>query len=149
MKLDATEVSLLDERNMKMKITLFALAAAAAVITAGCVSTVSDTHAFATTWSQDSVTGRYNRTVDQVYQAALYVVGQNGVVLTEYIPHDATNNVRSVQGRVNDKKVWLRVSDVDSRTSQIDVEARSSWGVSDIDLAHELEKEVALKLATQ
>ena len=40
-----------------MKITLFALVAGAAVITAGCVHTVSDTNALATTWSQDSVSG--------------------------------------------------------------------------------------------
>jgi Protein of unknown function (DUF3568) len=130
-----------------MKITLFALIASAAVITAGCVHTVSDTSTFATTWSQDSVAGRYERTVDQVYQASIAVVSRNGVVLTEYIPHDTTNSVRSVQGRVNDKKVWVRVTSVDPTITQVDVQARSSWGVSDVDLAHELEKEIALQLA--
>jgi hypothetical protein len=132
-----------------MKKTLFALLAAATLIATGCVSTVSNTNAFATTWSQDSVAGRYARTVDQVYQAAVTVVQQNGVVLTEYIPHDTTNSVRSLEGRVNDRKVWVRVSQVDSRTSQVDVQARSKWGVSDIDLVHELEKEIALQLAKQ
>lgn len=132
-----------------MKKTLFALLAAATLIATGCVSTVSNTNAFATTWSQDSVAGRYARTVDQVYQAAVAVIQQNGVVLTEYIPHDTTNSVRSLEGRVNDRKVWVRVSQVDSRTSQVDVQARSKWGVSDIDLVHELEKEIALQLAKQ
>ena len=132
-----------------MKITLFALLAAASIIATGCVSTVSDTNTFATTWSQDSVAGRYARTVDQVYQASIFVVQQNGVILTEYIPHDTTNSVRSLEGRVNDRKVWIRVSEVDPRTSQVDVQARSKWGVSDIDLVHELEKEIALQLAKQ
>src|ERR1700744_4572014 len=85
--------------NRNMKITLFALVAGAAVLAAGCVNTVSDTHSFATTWSQDSVTGRYNRTVDQVYQASVQVIKNNGVVSMEYIPN-TTNNVRSVAGRV-------------------------------------------------
>ena len=130
-----------------MKKSLFALFAGAALIATGCVSTVSDTSTFATTWSQDSVAGRYARSVDQVYQASMSVMQQNGVMLKEYIPHDTTNNVRSIEGRVNDKKVWIRVSEVDPKTTQVDVQARSKWGVSDIDLVHELEKEIALQLA--
>jgi len=130
-----------------MKKSLFALFAGAALITAGCVSTVSDTNTLATTWSQDSVAGRYARSVEQVYQASMSVMQQNGVMLKEYIPHDTTNNVRSIEGRVNDKKVWIRVTEVDPKTTQVDVQARSKWGVSDIDLVHELEKEIALQLA--
>ena len=91
--------------------------------------------------------GRYNRTVDQVYQAAVIVIQKNGVLLTEYIPHDNTNNIRSLLGRVNDDKVWVRVSSVDQRTSQVEVQARSKWGVSDIAAVHELEKEIALELS--
>jgi len=49
---------------------------------------------------------------------------------------------------VNDTKVWMRVSSVDARTSQIDVQARSKWGSADVDLSHELEKEVALELSS-
>jgi hypothetical protein len=56
--------------------------------------------------------------------------------------------VRSLEGRVNDKKVWIRVEAVDPRTSQVDVQARSKWGTTDVDLVHELEKEIALQLAT-
>ena len=123
-----------------------ALAGAAALAT-GCVHTVSDTHSFASTWGQDDVSGRYNRSVDQVYQAAVGVISTDGALVTEYIPHDNTNSVRSLEGRVNDCKVWMRVSSVDAGLSQIDVESRTKWGVSDVDLSHQLEKEVALKLA--
>ena len=130
-----------------MKLNIFAVLAGAALVATGCVRTVSDTHSFATTWSQDSVAGRYNRTVDQVYQAAVAVIQVNGKLLTEYIPHDNTNAVRSLEGRVNQHTVWIRVEGVDSRTTQVDVQARSSWGVSDVDLTHELEKEIALQLA--
>jgi hypothetical protein len=41
------------------------------------------------------------------------------------------------------------VASVDTKTTQVDVEARSKWGMSDIDLIHELEKEIAIRLATQ
>jgi hypothetical protein len=131
-----------------MKKTIYAvLAGGAALVLAGCVDTVSDTHTFATSWNTDSVTGRYNRSLDQVYGAAVQVVNRNGVVLTEYIPHDSTNDVRSLEGRVNDEKVWVRVESLDPRTTQVDVQARSKWGTTDVDLVHELDKEIALQLS--
>ena len=131
-----------------MKKTIYAvLAGGAAIVLAGCVGTVSDTHTFATSWNTDSVTGRYNRSLDQVYNAAVQVVNRNGVVLTEYIPHDSTNDVRSLEGRVNDEKVWVRVESLDPRTTQVDVQARSKWGTTDVDLVHELDKEIALQLS--
>lgn len=130
-----------------MNKTFFVVLAGAALVITGCVKTVTDSNALAITWSKDTVAGRYNRTVEQVYQAATVVIQKNGVLLTEYIPHDNTNNVRSLQGRVNDRKVWVRVASVDQRTSQVDVQARSTWGVSDVELVHQLEKEIALELS--
>ncbi len=132
-----------------MKKFAFALLATAAVVFTGCVKTVSDTNTFATTWGKDSVAGRYNRSLDQVYQASTAVIQSNGVLLQEYIPHDSTNAVRSILGKVNDRKVWVRVSAVDIKTSQVDVQARTKWGTRDLDLVHQLEKEIALKLAGQ
>jgi hypothetical protein len=102
---------------------------------------------FATSWNTDSVSGRYARTPDEVYDASKLVIQHNGVLLTEYIPHDTTNDVRSLEGRVNDSKVWVRVQVIDPKTTQVDVQARSNWGTTDVDLVHELEKEIALQLA--
>jgi len=131
-----------------MNKTIFAVLAGAAVIAAtGCVSTVDDTHTFATTWNTDMVSGRYARPIDEVYNASVAVIQHNGVLLNENIPHDTTNTVRSLYGRVNDKKVWVRVEAVDAQTSQVDVQARSKWGTTDVGLVHELEKEIALQLA--
>jgi hypothetical protein len=130
-----------------MKKLIFAVLGGATLIVAGCVSTVSDTHTFASSWNTDSVSGRYARTEDQVYAASVAVIQRNGVLLTEFIPHDNTNSVRSLEGRVNNSKVWVRVSSVDPKTSQVDVQARSSWGLTDVDLVHEIEKEIALQLS--
>ncbi len=132
---------------MDMKKLIFAVLAGAALVATGCRSTVTDTHTFASTWSKDTITGRYNRTVDQVYHASVTVIQNNGVLTTEYIPHDNTNAVRSLQGKVNQNNVWIRVESVDPKTTQVEVQARGSWGGSDVDLAHELEKEIALQLA--
>jgi hypothetical protein len=133
---------------MKIKNTLLVVLGGAVIVTAaGCVNTESGTKTFATSWSRDYVSGRYQRSPDQVYAAAKQVIMNNGVLLTEYIPHDETNDVRSLQGRVNDRKVWVRVQGVDPQTTEVDVQARTSWGTTDLDLVHELEKEIALQLA--
>lgn len=130
-----------------MKNLFFAVLAGATILATGCVKTVSNTNSFAVSWGKDSVAGRYQRTLDQVYQASLVVIQNNGVLIQEYIPHDNTNAVRSLQGRVNDCKVWVRVEAIDPKTSQVDVEARTKWGTRDLDLVHQLEKEIALQLA--
>ena len=117
------------------------------MVTAGCVSTVTDTHTAAVSFAQDRVEGRYQRPLDQVYQASVQVIQNNGMVITEFIPHDTTNTVRSLRGKANQCDVWLRVEAVDPQVTQVTVEARTKWGGSNIDLAHELEKEIALQLA--
>ena len=129
---------------------MFALLAGVAVVAAtGCVHTVTDSNTFAVSYGKDSVAGRYQRPLNVVYEAAKSVIGSDGVLLTEFIPHDYTNAVLSLQGRVNDCKVWVRVEQVDPRISQVDVQARTTWGRVDLDLVHEIEKEIAIKLATQ
>jgi hypothetical protein len=134
-----------------MKMKFFAVLAGMAIITAGCVSTVSDTHTPAITWSKDNLSQRYERSVDQAYQASVAVINSNGVLLTEYIPHDNTNTVRSLQGKVNEKNVWIRVEVIDPSPTkpitEVTVQVRSTWGVSDVSLASELLTQVALQLA--
>ena len=138
---------ILDCIGGKMKTKIFAAIVGITIVTAGCVSTVTDTHTAAVPLQRDRVEGRYQRPVDQVYQASVQVIQNNGVVITEFIPHDTTNTVRSLRGKANQCDVWLRVEAVDPQVTQVTVEARTKWGGSNIDLAHELEKEIALQLA--
>ena len=140
-------VGVLDWTVFNMKTKIFAACAGLAIIATGCFSTVTDTKKAGMPLVQDQVEGRYPRTVDQVYQASVQVIQHNGVLITEFIPHDTTNTVRSLQGKANQCDVWLRVEAVDPQVTQVTVEARTKWGGSNIDLAHELEKEIALQLA--
>jgi len=118
------------------------------LLVAGCVSTVSGTKTPAMSFGADSYSGRYERTPDQVYQASVTVMNNNGVLITEYIPHDNTNTVRSLYGKVNSRKVWISVMPVDAKTTQVTVQARTTAGFRDQDLVHELEKQIALQLQT-
>lgn len=132
----------------KMKTKIFLAFLSAAIITTGCVGTVSDTKTPALVYNRDQVQGRYQRSVDQVYQAAVQVVQNDGVLVTEYIPHDTTNTVRSLKGKVNQRNVWIRVAAESPQITGVTVQARSGTS-GDVDLAHELEKEIALKLSSQ
>ena len=96
----------------------------------------------------DSVDGRYQRPLDEVYAAAIQVVNNNGVLVTEYIPHDTTNTVRALEAKVDKEQVYIRVEAVDPQITQVTVQARTSVG-GDVDEAHQLEKEIALQLARQ
>jgi hypothetical protein len=132
---------------MKMKIFAGFAGIGLALATAGCVDTVSDTQASGF-HLPDKVQSRYERSVDQVYSAAVQVINNNGVMLTEYIPHDTTNTVRSVMGKVNQEKVWIRVEAVDPQITQVTVQVRTSVS-GDTQEAQELDKEIALQLARQ
>jgi Protein of unknown function (DUF3568) len=132
---------------MKMKIFAAFAVIGTALFTAGCVSTVSGTHAsgFPT---KDAVVGRYQRSLDEVYNASIQVINNNGVLITEYIPHDTTNMVRSLEAKVDKEQVFIRVEAVDPQITQVTVQARTTMS-GDVEEAHELEKEIALQLARQ
>lgn len=131
-----------------MKKMILAVLAGAAVVAAGCVNTVSDTSAFAMSPSRDSLANRYNRPWDQAYKAALTVVQRDGVLVREYVPHEYTNTVRQLEARVNDRRVFIKVEQIDPKISQVDVEARTKYGGTDLDLVHTLSTEIAVELAT-
>ncbi len=133
-----------------MKKIIFAALAGAALLTGGCVKTVSDTHAPAVWFGKDRVPARYERSIDQVYRAAFTVISNNGVVIQEYIPHDTSNNVRSLQGKVDQCNVWVRVaSEDDPKITSVVVEARTKWGSSNVELASQLQTQIALQLQAQ
>ena len=128
-----------------MKTTMFAILLGL-VVAAGCVSTVDERKTAGVPFIKDRFEGRYERTVDQVAQAAKQVVSNNGVLINESTLYDQTNAVKTVEGRVNQRTVWVRIEYVDPKVTAVTVQTRTPGGGSDIGLAHELEKQIALKL---
>jgi len=132
-----------------MKTKIFVALAALTLAAAGCITTVSDTSVAGNPVGRDAVSGGYQRSLDDVYAAAVKVINTDGTLVMEYIPHDTTNTARAFKGRVSDNTVWMRVQTVtvEPPLTELTVEARTKWGNQDLDMAHELEKEVALLLA--
>lgn len=118
----------------------------ALVLLNGCVSTVSGGKTAGVPFMKDTVRGSYERTVDQVYEAAKEVVKLNGTLVRESVLHTDVNDVKTVEGKVNQRDLWVRVAPVDAKVTEVSVQARTAGGAPDVDLAHEIEKQIALKL---
>ena len=130
----------------QMKEKIFLALIGASLVGAGCVPTVTGRTSVGVPFVKDSVEGHYERPLDQVYDAAKEVVKFNGTLVNESILHTETNMVKTVEGKVNQRSVWIRVEAMDPRVTGVAVQTRTKGGGTDIDLAHEIEKQIALKL---
>ncbi|HWI55765.1 MAG TPA: DUF3568 family protein [Bacillota bacterium] len=130
-----------------MKIKLFvSLLGALVLVTSGCVKTVTERSTAGVPFIKDTITGNYERPLDQVYNAAKAVVSFNGTLINESIMHTETNVVKTVEGKINQRRVWVRVESQAPKITTVAVQTRTPGGRPDLDLAHEVEKQIALKL---
>ena len=129
-----------------MKAKIFAVFCGALVLAAGCVSTVNDRSTAGVPFVKDWVEGQYKRPVDEVFGAAKAVVSNMGSLVNEGTLYGQTNMVKTLEGRINEARVWVRVEGVDPEVTMVVVQARKS-GTSYLDIAHEVEKQIGMKLA--
>jgi hypothetical protein len=127
---------------MKRKILTLAFFAALAAGGTGCVNTVDDRTEFGIPFVKDTVEGRYERTAAEVLAAAKDVLKENGVLIAE----NTLNN--SLEARINQRSVWVRVEEIEPAKplTKVIVETRTLAGGTDLDLAHEMEKQIALRM---
>lgn len=129
---------------MKTKCFLcFALVGLAALFT-GCVETLDGHSEAGVPFVNDKWQSRYERSVPQILEAAKYVLNQNGKLVAD----NTVNN--TLEGRVNQTSVWIKAEQIDAAKpiSQITVQTRTKSRNADLDLAREIDKQVALYLAT-
>jgi len=132
----------------QMKTNFFLGLAGLAIVAIGCVNTVSGTKTAAVPFVNDQVEGRYERPASQVFDAAKEVVKLNGTLLSESTLHGGTNaaGVLALEGKVNQRTVWISVEQIDPKVSAVIVQARTKGGGTDKGLCYELDKQIALKL---
>lgn len=125
-----------------MKKMLFAWVGALCLLVAGtgCYSTVDGRVKAGVPFSKDKIEGRYERPVDQVFAAAKEVMKFNGAL-------EGENTIgKTLWGKVDTRTVWIKVEEVDPKVSRVIVQARKKGGGRDIDLASEIDKQIALRL---
>jgi hypothetical protein len=127
---------------MKIKILLALVISSAAMIFSGCVSTTTGDMTTGVPLLTDTKVSRYQRSMAQVSQATEAVLGRMG----KLISHDVVNNY--YKAKVNQRSIFVRLENVENgNITQVSVQARSGLG-SDIQLAAEIDKQIALQLAT-
>ncbi len=123
------------------------------VLVAGCVKTVSDTKK-PIVWPtlalfNDKFESRYERSVDQVYAAAVTATKANATILRESILDPGTNKVRAIEARADRRYIYVRVEAVDPKITSVKVQVRTKLGGTDLDLTQELQKQIAIALVSQ
>jgi hypothetical protein len=129
--------------NTKMLVVLLG----GLVLVAGCVKTVNDRHAFAVAPGKDKFESHYERSVDQVYAAALEVMKANGIVSRESVINPGTNAVKTIEAKINGRNVWVRVQAVDPKITAVTVQVRTPGGGTDIDLTQQMQTQIGIRLA--
>ena len=128
---------------------ILGLFGALALAAAGCVDKVSGGTRGGMPWIKDQVENRYERSVDQAFEAAKDVVKANGVLNSESILHSETNQVKTVVGKVNQRDVYVRIEGLNPQVTSVVVQVRTSGGGSDVDLAHQVASDITAKLASK
>ncbi|HEY9508409.1 MAG TPA: hypothetical protein VIV82_00975, partial [Verrucomicrobiae bacterium] len=115
-----------------------------------CVDTVTGHKTAAVPFLKDKIESRYERPSEQVFQAAKDVISFNGALINEGVVYGQTNAIgnvaRTIEGKVNQRTVYVRVEQVEPKITSVAVQTRTSGGGSDIELAAEIDKQIALKL---
>jgi hypothetical protein len=127
---------------MKLK-WLCSLALGVAVMAlSGCVQTVDGRYRAGVPMGSDRVEGRYERTPAELWTAAKDVLKHQGTLLSE----DTLKNV--LEASVDERRVWVKVEEFDSKISRVIVQARGKGGGADMEMAAFIDKQIAVRLAT-
>lgn len=125
-----------------MKTKFFALLAASGllVVSIGCVGTVDGRSRAAVPLVKDTIESRYERPAIQIFEASKEVLKYNGTLTAE-------NTInKSLEAKVDTRTVWVAVDEVEPKVCRVRVQARRKGGLADIDLAAEIDKQIALRL---
>ena len=106
----------------------------------GCYSAVDGRHSMGVPFVKDKIEARYERTPQEIWRTAKEVISYNGQLASE----DVLKN--TLEGAVNQRTVWIRVEPLDERVTRVLVQARTKGGTADLELAGEIDKQIALKL---
>jgi len=126
--------------RMKLKFSVLLSVALLSLLATGCVKTVGGTVKAGVPLIKDKIISRYERPALPIFDAAKEVLANLGTLVRE----DRINNV--VEAKVDTRTVWVRVDAEEGGVSRVTTQVRTSAGGRDIDLAAEVDKQIALKL---
>jgi len=109
-------------------------------LTVGCYSTVEGRAKMGMPFIKDHFESRYERPVDQVFEAAKNVLRFNGTLTSE------NTITKTLQAKINTDTVGVKVEEVEPNVTRVTVQVRTKSGFANLDLAGEVDKQIALQL---
>jgi hypothetical protein len=125
---------------MKNFAAVCAVLTALLIATPGCYKTMDNRSKMGGVFKKDRLAGQYERSLDQVQVAARKVLQYNGTLTSE----DIVNRI--LVGKVDTRTVYVKLVEIEPNLTQVTVQARTKGGSGDIELAAEIEKQIALNL---
>ena len=126
--------------HMKFRIIASLALCVFGLVLSGCYTTVDGGKKAGMPWMKDTIEGRYERSVDQLYEASLEVLSFNGTLVSE-------NRINSsIVAKVDTTTVYVQIEAVGPTISRVLVQSRTRYGRPDVDLSSEIEKQIALQL---
>lgn len=122
------------------------LLVAVAVSLIGCVSKVTETQPGSKPAYQDRIENRYAKSVEQVYDAAQKAVESFGNVTRAGNVLAATNQVRTVEGQINGRSIFIRLEEVAPKTTTAVVQVRTKAGGTDLRVAKDVVRQIGVYL---
>src|SRR5687767_12591336 len=125
---------------MRAKLFLMLVAGLQVVWFTGCYPAVDGRRGLGMPFVKDTIEARYERAPMEIWKVAKEVISYNGQLASE----DVLKN--TLEGSVNTRRVWVRVEPLDERVTRVMVQSRTKAGAADLEMAGEIDKQIALKL---
>ncbi|HEY6168159.1 MAG TPA: DUF3568 family protein [Verrucomicrobiae bacterium] len=125
---------------MKKNLVIGLICCAAAAALSGCVNTVDGHSKAGVPWLKDKIESRYERSLPQVMNAAREALKVNGTIISDDVV------INTLKASVNTRTVFVKCEEVDPKVTRVIVQVRTKGGGNDIDLAAEIDKQIALHL---
>jgi hypothetical protein len=127
---------------MKTKWILALVGLLGAFVLSGCVASVDGRQHLGVPLMKDSLEARYERSPMEIWGVAKEVLKYNGQLYSEDVLKS------TLEASVNTRTVWVKVEPLDDRVTRVIVQTRTKGGGTDLELASEIDKQIALRLAT-
>jgi hypothetical protein len=127
---------------MKLKLIALGTLTVLAGLLSGCVTSLDGRQTAGIPFVKDKIEARYERSPMEIWSAAKEVLNFNGKLYSEDVLKS------TLEASVNERTVWVKIEPVDQTMTRVIVQARTKGGGTDVDLASEIDKQIALRLVT-
>ncbi len=109
----------------------------------GCYTSQEGNLKMGVPFAHDTLVSRYEQPYARVHDAAKQVLKSMGTLTNDDVEK------KLLKGRVDTSTVWISLDDSEAKITKVTIEARTSGGAANVDLASEVDKRIYGQLITR